>query len=166
MPTVQQWRNTLTSVPLKYLSESEHPHCAFCLHDSFAMEFFASCFNVLIYFNFPFNLLLFLLFFFSLLLLFTFQWSSWITSILILGHMLFPYPLLCLCVCVPFLHIFLAVSSLQGSINLRLFCDEHIPSTGIYHIVTHTNHISGWGLFPKLRLIFLIFYGQRTDIIK
>lgn len=31
---------------LKYLSESEHPHCAFCLHDSFAMEFFASCFNL------------------------------------------------------------------------------------------------------------------------
>lgn len=163
MPTVQQWRNTLTSVFFKYLSESEHPHCAFCLHDSFAMEFFASCFNL-----------------FQLSFLFTFMSSFLFSSppfvyIFVklmeneyshFGHMLFPYPLFYLCVCVPFLHIFLAVSSLQGSINLHLFCDEHIPSTGIYYTVTRTNHISGWGLFPKLRLIFLIFYGQRTDIIK
>lgn len=54
--------NTLTSVPLKYLSESEHLHCTFCLHDSFAMGFFASCFNL---FQLPFYLLLFLHFFFS-----------------------------------------------------------------------------------------------------
>lgn len=75
--------------------------CSICLSQSTLIVHFAcmtlfpwgSLLLVLIYFNFPFYLLLYLnFFFFFLLLLFRFQWSSWRMSILILGHVLFPYP--------------------------------------------------------------------------
>lgn len=89
VPTVQQWRNTLTSVPLKYLSESEHPHCAFCLLTLFP---WGSLLLVLIYFNFPFNFISsFHFFFYSFCLYFSEAHGEWVFSFLATCCCLTPY---------------------------------------------------------------------------
>lgn len=71
------------------------------------------------------------------------------------SHMLFLFPLLVfLFIFSMFLHIFLAVSSLQGTIKLCHFCDKCIPSTRVHCTDTHTNYIIGRRPYTELRAHF------------